>query len=323
MISGRVNTSVGLRLFSAFIAMRPIPAVWAAIAIAAVLSATAATASYQIGDRELPSTPLTGDAFVADAMYGTIDRLSEPDGPDFGSPGLAFGIDKRITETLGVSLAETYDILMPRVAGNRYGFDNLSVSLKYQAVEDVPHETLFLVGVEREFGDTGAQRVGAAPVGLTTPTVYTAKGLGDLPEALRFLRPLAVTGTFGLAGARHSRPWRRSLLRYGGHRVLGAIQPFKYLQGAVENVGLPPLIGRLTPIVEFRHAAPVSASVREPSTGIVAPGFIYSDNGVDIGVETLLPLNRRSGTGIGAIAKLRIPLDRVADALAKPLFGTD
>jgi hypothetical protein len=97
----------------------------------------------------------------------------------------------------------------------------------------------------------------------------------------------------------------------------------KYLRENVGNIGLPPLIDRLTPIVEFRHASPVSASVREPSTGIVAPGLIYSDNGVDLGVEALLPLNRRSGTGVGVIAKLRIPLDRIADALAKPLFGTD
>jgi hypothetical protein len=95
----------------------------------------------------------------------------------------------------------------------------------------------------------------------------------------------------------------------------------KYLQGNVEYVGLPPLIGRLIPVVEFTYSAPVSRAFGNAPTGLVAPGIIYSDNGLEFGVEALLPINRASGTGIGVIAKAHIPLDRIAASLAKPLFG--
>src|ERR1043166_3730052 len=54
-------------------------------------------------------------------------------------------------------------------------------------------------GAGRGGGGPGAQRIGddASAKGSPTPTLYSGKGFGDLPDSLRWLKPLAVTGTFG------------------------------------------------------------------------------------------------------------------------------
>jgi hypothetical protein len=274
---------------------------------------------YVVGDRWFPSMPLTEDPFVADSVYGIFQHLRQPGVPNFGENELSLGFEKRIADNLGVSFAGIYEILTPQGQGNLYGWDNLYATLKYQAFENAKHETIVSIGIQREFGGTGASRVGAEQVGFTTPTVYAAKGFGDLPEEMRFLRPFAVTGSFGyqVPDARvHGDD------RYPDTAIVGASLQYslRYLQGNVEYVGLPPIIGRLNPIVEFTYNAPVSAAFGQPATGIVAPGIIYSDNGLDFGVEALLPINRQSGAGMGVIAKAHIPLDRIGAMLAKPLL---
>jgi len=274
---------------------------------------------YIVGDRWFPSTPLVDDPFVADAGYAVVQHLRQPGSPNFGENDLTFGMEKRITSSLGISLAGTYEILTPLGAPNVYGWDNLYTTVKYQAFESAPHEAIVSLGVEREWGGTGAERVGAEAIGFTTPTLYAAKGFGDLPENLKYLRPLAVTGTFGyqIPDARSSDGDHYPLVAVGGVSLQYSL---RYLQGNVEYVGLPPIIGRLSPVVEFSYSAPVSAAFGQPSTGLVAPGVIYSDNGLDVGLEALLPVNRASGTGVGVIAKIHLPFDRIAAALAQPLF---
>ena len=290
------------------------------IAVLGCFTAPVAAEPYQVGDRWFPSTPLTDNPFVADAVYSSFMHLRQPDSPNFGENDLSLGFERRITDRLGVSFAGKYEILTPLGQTNIYGWDNLYATLKYQAFENAPRETVVSLGVTREFGDTGASRVRAEAIGFTTPTLYVAKGFGDLPDDLKYLRPFAVTGTFGI-----QLPDTREHAddRYADMAVAGLSLQYslKYLQGNVEYVGLPPLIGRLIPIVEFTYSAPVSRSFGNPPTGLVAPGIVYSDNGLDFGVEAVLPVNHRSGTGVGVIAKAHIPLGRIAAALARPLFG--
>jgi hypothetical protein len=290
------------------------------IAVLGLFAAPAAATPYQVGDRWFPSTPLTDDPFVADAVYATFQHLRQPGSPNFGENDLTLGFEKRITDRLGISFAGKYEILTPLGQGNVYGWDNLYAALKYQAFENAPHETAVSLGVTREFGGTGTSRVGAEAIGFITPTLYAAKGFGDLPDDLKYLRPFAVTGTFGIKvpDARIHDGNDYADMAVAG---LSLQYSLKYLQGNVEYVGLPPLIGRLIPIVEFTYTAPVSRSFGNPPIGRVAPGIIYSDNGLDFGLEAVLPVNRQSGTGIGVIAKAHIPLDQIATVLAKPLFS--
>lgn len=304
------------------------------VAVAALQGACAAP--YVVGDRVFPATPTTDYPFVADAAYASVARLRQgaPDRAtretDFG-----FGLEKRITADLGLDLDGAYKRLAPGADGNAYGFDNFEATLKYQLFLNDPHEFLLSIGVSREFGGTGAAGVGAEAVSATTPTVYFGKGFGDLPDGLKYLRPLAITGLIGYripdqpqrsTTVTDAATGARSLeIDHTPNQLVAGFAleySLRYLQGNVAYVGLPSFIGRLTPLVEVKLATPTGTSFGTPTTGIIAPGLIYSQNGIDFGVEALIPATRQSGTNVGFIASLHIPFDAFLPAVAsKPLFG--
>lgn len=308
---------------------------WAGIVAMGALEGARA-APYVVGDRVFPATPTTDYPFVADAAYASLSRLRQG-APDQATreTDLGFGVEKRITADLGIDLDGAYKRLAPGADGNAYGFDNVEATLKYQVFLNDPHEFLFSIGLSREFGGTGAAGVGAEAVSATTPTIYFGKGFGDLPDTLKYLRPLAITGLIGYripdearrsttvtdaaAGARSLEFDRTPDQIVAGFALEYSL---RYLQGNVAYVGLPSFIGRLTPLVEVKLAAPTGTSFGTPTTGVIAPGVIYSQNGVDFGVEALVPLTRQSGTNVGFIASLHLPFDVFLPALAgKPLFG--
>ncbi len=79
------------------------------------------------------------------------------------------------------------------------GFQNLDTTFKYRVFRDPEHEFVISVGLGIECGGTGAASVGAEPFNTYTPNIYFAKGLGDLPDTLSWLRPVAITGQVGYA----------------------------------------------------------------------------------------------------------------------------
>jgi hypothetical protein len=113
------------------------------------------------------------------------------------------------------------------LASSRYGWETLTANAQYLAVLDGPHEFLFSVGVDRQFGGTGAGRVqrrGFSGVGATTPTIYFGKGLGDLD--IGYLRPLAISGTFGyLIADKSPRPGRSD--RGFRNRIFDTLSPIQ------------------------------------------------------------------------------------------------
>ncbi len=150
------------------------------------------------------------------------------------------------------------------------GFQNLETTFKYRVFKDPAHEFVMSVGLSVEWGGTGASSVGADPFNTYTPTVYFGKGLGDLPDTLSWVRPVAITGQIGYAI-----PGRRSTTTFGidpdsgdptadtefHPRVLnwgGTIQySMPYLKSAVVDLGLPDFINHLIPLVEANLQTPV------------------------------------------------------------------
>ncbi len=291
---------------------------------------------YVAGDRTFPATPTTNYPFVADAAYGSVTSMREG-APDTGirQTALGFGVEKRITEDLGIEVEDAYNILNMPARKNAYGFGNVEATAKYQLFLSDEHEFLLSAGVQREFGGSGANRVGAEAVSATTPTLFFGKGLGDLPESVKYLRPIAITGTVGYQRAdQRTRTIATSDPQSGVSQlsvehnpdqfVLGFAFEYslRYLEGNVAYLGLPAFIGRLTPVVEFAYTMPIGTAFGAPTTGIIAPGFIYSANGIDLGVEALIPATRQSGTNVGVIASVHIPFETFLPAAAgKPLFG--
>src|SRR5439155_365480 len=76
---------------------------------------------------------------------------------------------------------------------------NLAVALKYVLFRSDARETLLSLGLDWDVGETGRKRVGAESFDTVTPALFFGRGLCDLPDSLELLKPLAVTGTFGVA----------------------------------------------------------------------------------------------------------------------------
>jgi hypothetical protein len=217
------------------------------------------------------------------------------------------------------------------------GFQNLETTFKYRIIKDPEREFVMSVGLSVEWGGTGAESVGADPFNTYTPTLWFGKGLGDLPDTLSWLRPVAVTGQVGYAI-----PARRSTTTFSVDpdsgdltadtefhpRVLnwgGTIQySMPYLKSAVIDLGLPDFINRFIPLVEATLQTPVSNTFTSGTvtTGTINPGFIWVGNTFQIGIEALIPINRQSGTNVGVIAQLHFYLDDIDPrGIGKPIFG--
>ncbi|HWK47551.1 MAG TPA: hypothetical protein VNT30_22705 [Stellaceae bacterium] len=291
------------------------------------------------GNRVFPTTLTIDDPAVSDeASLPTITYQrsgATADNPATRQANFSVEYDKRITEHLGVALNGGYTITDQVGQGSLYGFQNFSGTLKYQFLQDAEHELLMSAGVIRQFGGTGAQRVGADPYGSTTPTLYFGKGLGDLPNSVAYLRPFAITGTLGYQFADVPTqsvtvvdPTTGSASLQYNHSpnqlVMGASVQYSlpYLQSQVKDIGLPEFLGRVTPLVEFAYTTPATRGYGQSTQGTIAPGLLYDADSYQVGVEALIPATHGSGTNVGAIIQLHLFLDDIfPNTIGKPIFG--
>ena len=307
-------------------------------ACAGVLTPHALLAHAICGDRLFPVTLTLDDPGVADEASVptfTYQRSGADGGPgptheyDFN-----FEYDKRITNDLGFAVNYGWNVYQIDNAKTQTGFQNLFVTAKYQTCISPDHEFIVTIGVQREFGRTGTEHTGADEYGATTPTLYFGKGFGDLPVG--FLRPLAITGelsySVGDKAIKQSQMTDAdsgiSVLKYnsgnptqwfGGVSVQYSLP---YLQAQVKDLGLPAVIGRLTPVAEITWSSPATSPSTKGTTWTLAPGVLYSADSYQLGVELLIPLNRAAGTNVGVIAQLHLFLDDLlpGSVLGRPLF---
>src|ERR1051325_3467592 len=127
------------------------------------------------GDRLFPATILLPQISPGDEFYTNVITLPQtPAGIGTPNRNTTFSevYAKTITDRFGLYVEEDYTRLDRVKAGTLSGWQNLAVSAKYLAVLDMPREFLLTLGLAREFGDTGARRVGASPSGATAPQVF-------------------------------------------------------------------------------------------------------------------------------------------------------
>jgi hypothetical protein len=293
-----------------------------------------------VGNRFFPATLGIDDPGVNDELsLPTVANFKTGDDPSFRQRDISGEFSKRITEAFGVSFGSTFSSFRapggPTGMGTS-GFQNLETTFKYRVFKDPEHEFVMSVGLSVEWGGTGAQSVGADPFNTYTPTLFFGKGLGDLPDTLSWIRPVAITGQVGYAiPGRNSTTFgidpdsgdltadtefHPRVLNWGG-----TIQySMPYLKSAVIDLGLPDFINRFIPLVEATLQTPVSNTFTSGTmtTGTINPGFIWVGNTFQIGVEALIPINRQSGTNVGVIAQLHFYLDDIDPrGIGKPIFG--
>jgi hypothetical protein len=311
----------------------------AALAAAGCALAGAAQAHGVAGKRFFPATLATDDPFVAEELsLPTVSSLRK--NPSDESPSAtreteySFDYAKRITPDLGLSFGQAFRHVAPKSGDTEIGFGNLEAQLKYQFLKSAEHETILSAGIGFEFGGTGTSRAGADRFNTLSPSVLFGKGMGDLPDTLSWLKPIAVTGVIG-----PSIPLRSAPNTYEVDPDTGVITPgqerhpntfrygfaveysLPYLQASVRDIGLGAPFDRLVPIVEFAFETPLDRGEGGKTTGTINPGVIWYGQTVQLGLEAIIPVNTRSGRDVGAIFQLHFYLDDLfPTTIGRPIF---
>ena len=285
-----------------------------ALALTAALLASSshfASAYVAAGDRTFPAMVLLPQVAPADQLYVTPTTQPMAGGR---STDVAVNFAKTLTERLGVRFEEDFTWLGRNAASTLTGWQNLQVVTQYLAVLEPAHEALLTLGVNREWGGTGARRVGASAKGATTPTVYFAKGMGDLD--LGYLRPFAVTGSIGYQVA--DAPPRPDNLLTG----IAVEYSIPYLQSKVRSLDLPDVLRGMTPLVEAFVTTATRNRGGDRTSVVFGPGVNYSGEGWEFIIEALVPAGRGAGNGLGVAAQFNLSLDYFfPDTIGKPLFS--
>lgn len=267
------------------------------------------------GDRFFPATIQTDDPFAVDEVaFPTVATFVNPGTPAVRETDVSLDVSKEIFPRFALGLSATSVTLAPPGRPAVSGFDNLGVSAKYMLWLNGPHEAIFSAGVDWDVGGTGSRNIGADTAQTFTPTLYFGKGFGDLPDALNYAKPLAITGTLGEGLPTRADP---NTLEWG----LAVEYNLPYLQAQVKDLGLPAPIKHLIPVVEFAFATPENRG-GGPTVGTINPGLFYESNYFQVGAEAIIPANHDSGSGIGAVVQIQIYIDDLWPHLfGHPLIG--
>ena len=300
--------------------------VWALGLVAA--STQSVAAHGLIGQRFFPATLAIDDPFVADELSLPtvlhIRNRGSDESPPTLQTDLSGELSKRLSPNLGLSLGGTYSFLDPIPGKSTSGFDNMEVSLKYVFWQNAEHETLLSAGASWEIGGTGSKKIGADSFDTVTPQFFFGKGFGDLPDAVDWLKPAALTGALGLAI-----PVRRlnktfSLDDDGNVQTTHDLNPktfnwgfsvqynLQYLQSFVRDVGLPAPFNRMIPVVEFAMQTPIEGPHTGRTTGTINPGIIWFGRYMQLSVEAVIPANTMTGKNVGVLAQIHFYLDDIA-----------
>jgi hypothetical protein len=297
------------------------------------LSTPPALAHGFAGKRFFPATLTTDDPFVADELslptISSSKSASSGDEPATRQTTYSIDFTKRITTDLGIGVGATYLRLRPDGGDAQSGFDNFAANIKYQFYRSDEHEAIVSAGIDWDIGGSGSRRVGAESFSTITPALFFGKGFGDLPDRAKFLRPLAITGMAGIA-----LPTRASTRMIGedGEPTIEqhpyvlnwgfSVQySLPYLQSFVKDVGLREPFNRMIPVVEFALQTSINRG-GGGTTGTVNPGVLWVGRYVQLGIEAMIPINTRSGSGTGVIAQLHFFLDDLfPHSFGRPLIG--
>src|SRR5262245_53919288 len=259
------------------------------------------------GKRFFPTTLTIEDPFVSDELSFLFGYIKEP-GEVVESPTKVMEISgeysKRITPSLGLSIGGEFRHLNPDEGNTENGFGNLELGAKYQLFTSASHEALLSIGLDVDLGGTGSRSVGAESFSTLSPVLLFGKGFGDLPEAMNFLKPLALTGRLGVDIPTRAKNVTTTVLQTNGESPVesnGAqtaggspeiereveYNPvnlswgftvqynLQYLHAFVKDVGLGAPFDRMIPLVELPLETCLNRGCGGRTTGTVNPGLIW------------------------------------------------
>ena len=139
------------------------------------------------GDRFFPPTIQTDDPFAIDEFSLTYSSFNNPAGdgnPKTREIDVSSEFTKEIFPKFALGISGTYNNLEPSKHGTLFdddgnaldtppsqdGFDNISLSAKYELFESAKHEFILSLGGEIDLGDTGSKPLGVESYSTYTPT---------------------------------------------------------------------------------------------------------------------------------------------------------
>jgi hypothetical protein len=198
----------------------------------------------------------------------------------------AFGLEKRLADRLSLTLDSAWDHVSPDASDepSESGFDNLGITLKYAFFVDPDRESIASFAVEST-APTGSAGLGAEKDWAFKPFFLYGRGFGDLPNPLRYLRPLAVQGDFGpevSTGPGTVTTFAHDIcLQYS----------IPYLQAAVRDFGIGWPFNDLIAVTEFNFEHGVHGEGASSDVVSMTPGIVYMDRYIEIGFGGRVPLS--------------------------------
>ena len=295
-------------------------ALWLVLIVGCALGRGPAAATGVAGDRLFPSTLLVEDTQNDDELelptVSWLRRGANGETPSARELGINGQMSRLLTPDLAVTIGSGWRRLDMPGSGRARGWENLDLGLKYRTFVSEPREFLVSTGLFAEIGGTGTRRIDAERFSTVQPVVSFGKGWGDLPRDLDWLRPVAITGAAAVAVPTGA---AATTARYGL-----SLQYSLYYLDRHTAIPVEPWLSRLIPLIEFSGETPLGRSYNTRTTAIAAPGIVWMGEEMQIAIEALVPLNRRTGRGVGVIAQAHFFLDEMMPSVfGKPLLARD
>jgi hypothetical protein len=275
------------------------------------------------GKRFFPTTLSVGNPFVADDLGLQLQRAPKTQDHPLtghsrrtGLSAAALYFSKRITHRLQVSVRDAYRYTNPRSGPAEYGMGNVGLGVRLQGPVRRKAEAAVAIGFNVEIGGSGSDSVNNNSYTTFSPVFYFAQGFGRLPNEVKYLRPLALTGDIAYHYPTRGRaPWTLDTaftLQYS----------LMYLQSMLKSHPLPPVVRNLIPVVEFPLRIGLNRGYGADLAGTVNPGFIWATEYGQLGLEAAIPINHRTGRDVGAVLQLSAYLGQIfPHSVGKPIFG--
>ena len=274
-----------------------------------------------IGKRFIPTTLVVDDPFASDELdLLKVNRGSKND--DGRETSVGFEFSKRLTPDFALGVGWEYLFKEPTNGSRTSGAGNPDFSFKYVFLRSAEHEGILSAGFGTEVGGIGPARV-AERISTFTPSLFFGKGMGDLPDSLKYLKPLAINGSFQVNIPSRRRTVTTTITADGdieqdterhpttipvGFAITYSIP---YLQSFVKDVGLEAPFANLFPVVEFNFETPVSGPGKKLTTAFANPGLIWVGKYVELGLEAQVPMNKVSGKNAGVNALIHVFIDDI------------
>ena len=250
-------------------------------------------------DRYFPPTITLDDPYAADEVHAVVGRT-----PNVGLNNtntaignvmmLGGGIEP--IPGFGISLDGLYRSPNANLTPQANGFDNVYYTIKKELTINDEHEFALTAGVNGQIGGTGGP--GAANYTTYAPSVFYAKGFGDLPNSLSLLKPFAVTGVLG-----YQMPTDQSqpkALNWG----FTLQYSFMYLNEHVQSTGWGEPLNHMIAVVEFPLQTCKTGTCSGQVTGSVNPGIVWVGPEFNLTAQAVLPINSQSGQGVGVLFQI-------------------